>query len=305
VASDNSTDATNDIVKSFQAKNIMLIDLQSRGGKTRAQNQAVKTATGEILIFSDANSILKQDAVQKLVKYFADEQIGYVCGQLKYVNQVNNSEYSEGLYWKYEMILRSLESSIHSVTAGNGAIYALRAADYVYVEDLYSHDLEMPHLMVAKGKRAIYEPTAIAYEKAAANASEEYQRKIRMLARTWHRIIKGACLYNPVKYGFKYAWMMISHRLLRYLVPFFHISLYLANCFLWRQGLLYQMALLTQTLFYSLALTGYLLHLRNKLFYLPYYYVMFHLTVLVGFYKALSGNISGTWEKAESTRTTD
>ncbi|MBF7081407.1 glycosyltransferase family 2 protein [Desulfallas sp. Bu1-1] len=305
VASDNSTDATNDIVKRYQNKGVLLLDLRRRGGKTRAQNEAVKMASGEILVFSDANSMWKPDALEQLMRHFTDNKTGYVCGQLKYVNTGSNSGYSEGLYWKYEMLLRRLESSLHSVTAGNGAIYAVRAADYVNIAELYSHDLEMPHLMVAKGKRAIYEPAAIAIEKTASNSQEEYRRKIRMLTRTWHRVIYGPCLYNPFKYGVKYAWMMVSHRLFRYLFPFFQIIIYLSNCCLWKQGLIYQGLLISETLFYLLALAGYLLPLKSKLFYLPYYFCMFNYASLAGFVKAATGKVSTTWDKAESTRAAD
>lgn len=302
VVSDNSDDATSSIVQKYRDRGVLLLELPRRAGKTSAQNEAVKTATGEILVFSDANSMWKPDALERLTRHFASNKTGYVCGQLKYTSTGSNSGYSEGLYWKYEMLLRRLESSLHSVTAGNGAIYAVRAADYVNIPALYSHDLEMPHLVVARGKRAVYEPAATATERAASNDKEEYRRKIRMLSRTWHRIIRSPCLYNPLQYGIKYAWMMVSHRLFRYLVPFFQITVYWTNWHLWPQGYVYRSIFVAQTLFYLLALAGYILRLQNRFFYLPYYFCMFNLASLVGFVHAVTGRVSATWDKAESTR---
>ena len=302
VASDNSTDATNQIVRDFPHRKVILLALGEHKGKTNAQNKAANVAAGKVLVFSDANSIWEKNSLRNLLKPFACQRVGYVCGQLRYINTAAGSGYSEGLYWKYEMLLRICESDLLSVTAGNGAIYAVRATDYIKINPLYCHDLELPHLLVAKGKRALYEPTATAAEKAGDSAGEEYGRKVRMLTRTWHRIITGSCLYNPIKYGIAYSWMMVSHRLFRYLMPFLQIAVFVFSCFLWRCNLFYQVILAVQVIFYFLALAALLFKLQNKFFYLPYYFCIFNYASLVGFYNALTGKISPTWEKADSTR---
>lgn len=302
VVSDNSNDSTNDIVKRYQDKNVLLLNVKDRKGKTHAQNMAVLKASGEILVFTDANSMWAPRSLQLLVNQFADNKAGYVCGQLRYADTASSSGYSEGLYWKYEMFLRGRESLLHSVTAGNGAIYAVRACLYPRVSPLYSHDLELPHRMVAKGKLAVYEPQAIAFEKAATSTREEYRRKIRMLSRTWHRILHGTSLYNPFKYGAVYTWMMVSHRLLRYLVPFFQLTLLASSFLLWGQGLFYRAALMGQVLFYLLAALGAIFHLQQRPFYLAHYFCMFNFASLAGFYRAVTGKVSPIWEKAQSTR---
>ena len=302
VVSDNSTDGTNELVRKYEHKGVILVEVDRRRGKTFAQNQAVRMATGGILVFSDANSIWEKDALQRLAKCFDNPKTGYACGRLKYINEETGSGFSEGLYWKYELYLRFLESRLFSVTAGNGAIYAVRASDYFEIDDLYSHDLELPHEMVVRGKLALYEPAAVACEKATQKVEEEYTRKVRMLSRTWRRILTGPSLYNPFKYGPVYSWMMFSHRLLRYLVPFFQVIIFSASWFLKCVSPVYIIAFTIQLAFYALAVAGKVFNLKNRLFFVPYYFCMFNLASLVGLFKALSGNVSPVWEKADSTR---
>jgi len=302
VVSDNSTDGTCDVVRKYEDRGVILVEVDQRRGKTFAQNQAVRVATGGILFFSDSNSIWEKDALQRLAMCFENPKTGYACGRLKYINEETGSGFSEGLYWKYELYLRFLESRLFSVTAGNGAIYAVRASDYLEIDDLYSHDLELPHEMVKRGKLALYVPAAVACEKAAKEVEEEYTRKVRMLSRTWRRILTGPSLYNPFKYGPVYSWMMISHRLLRYLVPFFQVIIFGASWFLRNSSAVYMAAFAAQLAFYALAIIGKVFNLKNRLFFMPYYFCMFNLASLVGFFKALSGNVSPVWEKADSTR---
>ncbi|MFA5384035.1 MAG: glycosyltransferase family 2 protein [Eubacteriales bacterium] len=302
VVSDNSTDSTNELVRKYENKGVILVEVDQRRGKTFAQNQAARVATGKILFFSDANSIWEKDALWRLAERFENPRTGYVCGRLKYVNEETGSGFSEGLYWRYELSLRFLESRLFSVTAGNGAVYAVRAGDYMEIDDLYCHDLELPHELVKRGKLALYEPAAVGCEKAAGEVEEEYARKVRMLSRTWRRILTGPSLYNPFKYGAVYSWMMISHRLLRYLVPFFQIIIFGSSWFLRNSGPVYAAAFAAQLAFYALALAGKVFKLENRLFFVPYYFCMFNLASLVGFFKAQTGNVSPVWEKADSTR---
>lgn len=303
VVSDNSTDSTNEVVRKYEDKGVILVEVDQRRGKTFAQNQAVRASSGTILFFSDANSIWEKDALWRLARRFENLKISYVCGRLKYINEEETgSGFSEGLYWRYELHLRYLESRLFSVTAGNGAIYAVRASDYLEIDDLYCHDLELPHELVKRGKLAVYEPAAVACEKAAGEVEEEYARKVRMLSRTWRRILTGPSLYNPFKYGPVYSWMMVSHRLLRYLVPFFQIIIFISSLFLSCNSPFYMAAFTAQLAFYILALAGKVFNLKNRLFFVPYYFCMFNLASLVGFFKALTGNVSPVWEKADSTR---
>jgi cellulose synthase/poly-beta-1,6-N-acetylglucosamine synthase-like glycosyltransferase len=134
-----------------------------RGGKIRAQDAAVRRARGEIVAFSDANAMWAPDALEELVKPFADPRVAYACGQVTFINDAGSNQ--EGLYWRYEMWLRASESALCSVTGGNGAIYAVRKSQYIEVDPIMGHDLSFPFNLVKRGRRAVYVPEARATEK--------------------------------------------------------------------------------------------------------------------------------------------
>jgi len=174
VTSDASSDRTEPLAEAAGA----LVIRNTRGGKVAAQNRAVRETDAEIVAFSDANCTWDPDALRKLVRNFADPDIAYVCGRLNITNDDGRNK--EGVYWRYELALRADESRIDSVTGGNGSIYALRRSDYVEVDPRFGHDLAFPYLMVQRGRRAVYEPEANAYEKATPTNEDEYRRKVRM-----------------------------------------------------------------------------------------------------------------------------
>lgn len=302
VASDHSNDRTHEIVRQFKSDGVRLFVATKRRGKTNVQNEVVRIATGEILVFSDANAMWDQNAIIRLVAAFNDPKIGYVAGRLEYINSDSNvTSYSESLYWKYDLLLRTFESQIYSITAGNGAIYAVRKEDYEFVDPMYTHDLEFPHLMVEKGKRAIYDDNALAFEKAGETLNDEFKRKVRMFGRNWQRMLTNLNMFNPLKVGLLYSIFMISHKLLRYFLPFLHIALMIANIMLISQRH-YLVLLIFHILFYVFALIGFVTRTHSKLFYIPLYYVTFQYTELLGFIRFITGGNKAYWEKAESTR---
>ena len=194
VASDNSTDSTNSIVKKIikenKYDNIRLFEVKKRKGKTNAQNEAAKTVKSEILVMTDANSILKVDSIKELVSSFVDENISYVTGRLCYINSKDSTTSgSENTYWNLDTRLREIESNIQTITAGNGALYACRTSEYVDFEPIRCHDSSMPLYYALHKKRAIANHDAIAYEKAGENIQDEFKRKVRM-----NRIILNAIL---------------------------------------------------------------------------------------------------------------
>ena len=162
VASDGSADGT--VSEARRAGADLVLDLP-RGGKIRAQDAAVARARGELLAFSDANSTWEPGALRTLVAAFGDAKVGYACGQVQFVIDPKAGTNQEGLYWRYEMALRSLESKLGSITAGNGAIYATRRDSYIEVDPVMGHDLSFPFNMVKRGWRAVYVPAARATEK--------------------------------------------------------------------------------------------------------------------------------------------
>ena len=147
--------------------------------------------------------------------------MGYVCGQVAFVNDAGTNQ--EGLYWRYEMWLRAAESALASVTAGNGAIYALRRAAYMHVDAVMGHDLAFPFNVVRRGRRAVYAPAARATEKMVPSIEGEWRRKRRMMSHAWPIVLRGGML-DPRGYPLLYALMLFSHRLLRYATPGLHLA---------------------------------------------------------------------------------
>src|SRR5438552_15393209 len=155
VTSDASTDRTEEIALEFPGVTVVT---NRRGGKVAAQDRAVRETESEIVAFSDANATWAPDALRRLVRAFADPDVAYVCGQLRVLAADGSN--SEGVYWRYEMAVRDAESRLGSITGGNGSIYAVRRSDYVEVDPRCGHDLALPYLMVQRGRRAVYEPSA-------------------------------------------------------------------------------------------------------------------------------------------------
>jgi glycosyltransferase involved in cell wall biosynthesis len=284
VASDGSSDAT--VKRARDAGADIVLDLP-RGGKVRAQDQAVEQASGEIVVFSDANAVLAPDSVRRLVARFADDpQLGYVCGQVRFTTEDGSNQ--EGVYWRYEMAVRELESRIGDVTAGNGALYATRRESYLVVDPRMGHDLSFPFNMVRRGWRAKYEPGAIATEKTTPSNESEFRRKRRMMSHTWPILLAGGIL-DPRGYSPLYAFQIFSHRLLRYVTPFLH-AIALATS----ARLRCRPALAAQLAFLAAAAAG-----RPRL---ARYYVLVTASPAAGLYDWLRTGTPAGWEKPEGTR---
>ncbi len=187
VACDGSPDATAERARDAGAD--LVLELP-RGGKIRAQDAAVSRARGEIIAFSDANALWEPDALSRLLAPFADPRVGYVCGSVRFEGEGTNQE---GLYWRYEMAIREMESRLRSVTGGNGAIYATRRESYLVVDPIMGHDLSFPFNMVKRGWRAVYAPDARAREKMVPTIEGEFARKRRMMSHGWPIVIRGGC----------------------------------------------------------------------------------------------------------------
>ena len=193
----------------------------ARGEQVAAQDYAVAETDSELVAFSDANATWAPDALRRLVAPFADPAVAYVCGQLKL--EAADGSNREGLYWRYEMAVRAAESRLGSVTGGNGSIYAVRRSDYVVVDPRFGHDLSLPYLMVQRGRRAVYEPRAIAYEKPTPSNESEYRRKVTDIPRAcWLIVLHGRMLR---RLGPLYAVAVVSHRFLRYASGLIHLVL--------------------------------------------------------------------------------
>lgn len=219
VASDGSTDRTVDIVASFRDRGVVLRDF-TRIGKTGMQNEVARTASGEILVFSDANADYRPDAIRKLVRNFADPAVACASGQLVYQSSVASAADGESSYWNYEKFLKRCESDLSSLIGANGSIYAVRRSDYVNIDNDLISDLVEPLALVRNGKRVVYEPEAVSVEEASSTYSIEFRRKVRILTRSIKGLLHMRALLNPFRYGI-FSFQLVVHKLLRYLVPLF------------------------------------------------------------------------------------
>ena len=279
-----------------------------RGGKIRAQDAAVERSRGEIVAFSDANSAWERDAARTLVAAFADARVGYACGQVRYLPLSADGAAvpsQEGVYWRYELAVRALESRLSSITAGNGAIYATRRESYIVVDPIMGHDLSLPFNTVKRGLRAVYVPEARATEKMVPSLAGEFARKRRMMSHTWPILLRGGML-SPRGYPPGYALMILSHRVLRYATPALHVIALATNVALvalggggWG-GVLYIVTLgLQLALLLAAALAG-PLPIRPLL--IARYYVLTTSSLAAGLWDWLRHGTEATWEAAEGTR---
>jgi hypothetical protein len=294
VVSDGSSDRTAELARAGGADVVLELE---RSGKVRAQDAAAERAGGEILAFSDANSFWAPDALRQLVGPFADPRVGYVCGQVRFTGHDGTNQ--EGLYWRYEMGVRSLESDLGGVTAGNGAIYATRRESYIVVDPRMGHDLSFPFNMVKRGWRAVYEPLARADEKGVPSVGGEFERKRRMMSHAWPIVVRGGML-SPRGYGPLYAFQIASHRLLRYLTPFLHMVALGTNIALLGEGPVYVVALAAQAALVAAAALAPLIPARPLR--IARYYVLMTASLAAGLWDWIRTGTPAGWEKAEGTR---
>jgi cellulose synthase/poly-beta-1,6-N-acetylglucosamine synthase-like glycosyltransferase len=294
VASDGSADATVERARAAGAD--LVLDLPA-GGKVAALNAAAAQAIGDLLAFSDANSEWEPDALRRLVEPFADPAIGYVCGQVRFVEEGGGN--LEGAYWRYEMAVREMESALGGVTAGNGAIYAVRRDAYLPLAPAGSHDLSFPFLLAKRGRRSLYVPGARAEEKMVPTLEGEFVRKRRMMVGLWD-IVVGEGMLSPRGYSPLFAFELASHRLLRYLSPALHLVALAANVALLGQGWVYDLTLVLQLALLAAALLGRWLPLAPLR--VARYYVMTTASIAAGLWDRWRHGAPGRWEKAEGTR---
>src|SRR3954471_17402125 len=248
ITSDASSDRTEEIA--LQYPEVIVIS-NPRGGKVAAQDAAVRQAGSEIVAFSDANATWSTDALRKLVRAFGDPEVAYVCGRLNILDAEGSNK--EGVYWRYEMVQRAAESTLGSVTGGNASIYALGRKDYVEVDPRFGHDLSLPYLMVQRGRRAVYEPEAHAWERPTPTNETEYRRKARMFEHCWLIVLRGRMLR---RLGARYGVAIVSHRLLRYASGLLHVVLLATSLVLVTNGWIYDVVLAAQLALLAAAAAG-------------------------------------------------
>jgi cellulose synthase/poly-beta-1,6-N-acetylglucosamine synthase-like glycosyltransferase len=300
VASDGSTDRTDELVGTVAGatKRVRLLRCP-RAGKVAAQNRAVGETTSEVVAFTDANARWHGRALRELVGNFADPAVAYVCGRLRL--EPSGGTNREGVYWRFELWVRGNESAVGSITAGNGGIYAVRRSDYIANDPRIGHDLGLPYQLTQRGRRAVYDSDAVAWEKPSRDLEDEYERKVRMQSQCWQHVLSGRMLRGGRVSGLLYLFQIVSHRLLRYGSGLLHLLLLITSIALVGQALIYVLALAVQLAWLLLAAAG-----RLKLPVpgagLAYYYVLVTLATLTGLVRYLRVGVPVVWEKAEGTR---
>jgi cellulose synthase/poly-beta-1,6-N-acetylglucosamine synthase-like glycosyltransferase len=271
-----------------------------RQGKAAALNAAFSLSTGEILVFSDANSMLEPQALRNLVKPFADARVGGVAGNQRYLADVNAGPAGEGekSYWSFDRRLKEAQSRAGNVISATGAIYAIRKKLFITVPEGVTDDFVTSTRIIAQNHRLVFAADAVAYEPVADKGDREFGRKVRIITRGLWAVVFMRQLLNPTRYGF-YSLQLFSHKVLRRLVVFPLIVLLIANIFLWPRGLFYQVALLGQAAFYGLAFVGLLLSKtslsRSKLLSLPYYFCLVNGACLLATLNVVRGRRIVRW----------
>ncbi|HYR75324.1 MAG TPA: glycosyltransferase family 2 protein [Pyrinomonadaceae bacterium] len=299
VASDCSNDRTDEIVREFSARGVRLCRQPERLGKTAAQNAGVEQAHGEIIIFSDATSHYQPDVIRTMMPNFADAEVGCVAGRLLYVDPTD-SRVGRGArsYWSYETFLKKHESRAGSLIGASGCLYAVRRSAYVPLDHEACSDFIIATKMVEQGLRAVYEPNAVCTEQTNRRSDAELKMRVRVIAQTFTDLWRHRSMLNPFRSGF-YAVQLLSHKVMRYLVPFFLISLFAASAMLAPASFAYRMLFATQLLGYGSALLAWLLEkvgIRSRLLALPQYFVLANVASLIACYQFIRGERYARWE---------
>ena len=305
VASDGSDDGTDAIVARYEGEIIKSLPLQ-RVGKAAALNAAVEASSGDILVFSDANSLYDKRAIRMLVRPLADPQIGGVAGDQRYVTSVDSTgNTGERGYWNFDRLLKELESRGGNVISATGAIYAIRRSLFMGVPEGVTDDFATSTRVIMQGYRLVFERDAIAYEPVAKSEQREFGRKVRIMTRGLTAVVINRALLNPFRHGF-YAIQLFTHKVLRRLMYIPLIIIFLVNPFLLGSGIFYILTMLAQLGFYGAALAGWLAQQRGiripKPMTIPMYACMVYIAAIIASWNIVRGHRITYWTTARGSR---
>ena len=301
---DGSSDNSGKVLQQYPF--IKVLHENRRAGKTAAENRAMLFVNTPFVIFSDANTMLNKEAVKNIVKHFANDMVGCVSGEKRIITDTSDSASAagEGIYWKYESLLKKLDSELYSAVGAAGELVAFKTSLYKDLpEDTLLDDFMQSMQMAAAGFKIVYEPEAYAVETASANVAEELKRKVRICAGGWQSISRLSSTLSFSRTPLLY-FQYISHRVLRWTVtPFLLLTIFIINIFLVTNGnFFYQVLGIGQILFYAASIVGYVLENRRVRFkpvFVPYYFCVMNYAVVAGLKRYLSGNQKATWDKAQ------
>lgn len=299
VASDGSTDRTDDIVREFADRGVRLVRVEGRVGKTETQNRAVREATGEIIVFSDATTHYERSALRNIVRNYADPAVGAVSGRYEYRNPTGAPiGFGSILFWKYENLIKILQTRIRTITGCCGCIYSVRRELYEPLPADIISDLVEPLKILEKGYRIVFEPDAVAFEETTEKTTEEFSMRVRVVTRGMRGMWHMRKLLNPLRFGFV-SFQLFSHKVLRWLVAVFLLVLFVSNLWLLRSSWFYDATFALQIAFYGIALLAFLAERRNvsfKLLTIPLYFVTVNAAAAVAMYRIWKGHKAVTWE---------
>jgi cellulose synthase/poly-beta-1,6-N-acetylglucosamine synthase-like glycosyltransferase len=298
VLSDGSTDNTDSIVTSGRDPRVRLVRLTDRKGKTNVQNAGASEATGDILIFSDATTVYHSQSLLFIVSNYSDPVVGAVSGRYQYFDPEGGSPTGLGTvaFWNYENLIKLLQSRIRTITGCCGCIYSVRREVYTALSPDVISDLVQPLHVIRQGYRVVFEDRALAYEETTKSTAHEFSMRVRIVTRGMRGLLSVWRLLLPWKFPWV-SFQLWSHKVLRWLVPFFLIVLFVSNLALWhRPG--FALLLLAQTLFYLTALSSLLIPVRRRWKFLgiPLYFCTLNAAALFSVVEILRGKKYAVWQ---------
>jgi cellulose synthase/poly-beta-1,6-N-acetylglucosamine synthase-like glycosyltransferase len=293
VISDGSTDKTEKIVQGFSDGRVVLKAFRERSGKTSCLNRAVPEARGDIILFTDANSMFPRDILVKLVRYFADPEVGLVTGWTRY-GEVDKAEDTTGVYSRFEKWTKIQESLVSSCVGADGAVFAIRKELFGTLREDDINDFVIPLNVIRQGRRAVMDPDVYCYEKSADDAGKEYQRQVRITNRTLNAIRRNSEFLNPLKYGW-FTYFLLSHKIMRFLVPFFLIATFGANLMLLGKSYLYSITLGFQLFALSVAILGFLGFAGGRITDIAKFFLVTLLAQLSAWFRTFAGISDTMW----------
>jgi cellulose synthase/poly-beta-1,6-N-acetylglucosamine synthase-like glycosyltransferase len=299
IVSDASTDETDPIVESFASRGVKLLRMAKREGKTAGLNKAVPQAQGEIVVFSDANILYNRNVIRRMVRNFADPEVGCVTGDARYRENLNSPAHAqENQYWQYEQTIRAMESQIGSTVGGDGAIFAIRRDLYMPLPADAINDLVIPLQIVARGYRAVFDPTAVGVESSTGTFAAEFRRKRRIVNRSWRGVLSVPGILDPRVVGI-FAWQVWSHKVLRWLVLPLLVLAATACVIAVPLGLVYRVGAYGFIASLAVAGIGAFIPLRfGKLawpMHAVWYFYLVNLAAVIGILLALTGRVEMLW----------
>jgi glycosyltransferase involved in cell wall biosynthesis len=296
IVSDGSTDRTNQIASSFSDPRVRLEAFSERKGKTACLNHVVPLAKGDIILFTDANSMFPTDALLKFSRNFTSEQVGLVTGWTKY-RKPGGDEESVGLYGRLEMITKKAESLVSSCVGADGAVFAVRKVLYQPLDDYDINDFVIPLNVIGQGKRVVLDADLYCVEEPGDNESKEFRRQVRITNRTLGAIWRNIHFLNPAAYG-SFSFFLLSHKVVRFLVPFSFLGTLITALLLTNVSILFTGFAIAQLIFICIGIAGILKFSNGRLTQLCSFFLLTISAQLVGWIRWASGKADVMWEPA-------